>query len=439
MIKLSDGELRDYLPSTMKNDVDIICLSYALKKATERLFGYQKSAMTYNLIDNLPEQVLDVLAVEMRSIYYLDSMEIETKRKIIKNTLRWYAKAGTLGATKELASVMFGKGGISEWFEYGGRPFCFRPIISIEASQQEVNVFFKYLKVVKNTRSWLDSIIYSVIIDHRDLENIILRNILFKMQVPFWEALLLNSRKGYELVIGIKNNINFCIKEAMYVDKIYINIPSCFNVHEKICGAKALFMLGDFNFWRCKILNGTKRLDGTKLLNTRRRYDLILGVKNVIKFHIKQIMDTDKLYINISSCFNVPEKVCGVNVLFRLGDFNFLGICLYDLIPRTKNSIKFCIKESIDTACLNIGVKVYIEEKTGVAVAVKAAVNFLHGCHQITDGTGTVTKNRHIAVVKSETIENITITCRRNLHYLNGTKRLDGTRLVNAFYGKESI
>ena len=45
MIKLPDGELRDYLPVTMKNDVDMVCLSYALKKATERLIRYNRASM----------------------------------------------------------------------------------------------------------------------------------------------------------------------------------------------------------------------------------------------------------------------------------------------------------------------------------------------------------------------------------------------------------
>ena len=74
MIKLQEGELLDLLPSSLKNDTDMICLSYALKMAVRRLLVYERSAMTQNFVDSLPEKILDVLAVELRSPYYLDSM-----------------------------------------------------------------------------------------------------------------------------------------------------------------------------------------------------------------------------------------------------------------------------------------------------------------------------------------------------------------------------
>ena len=123
MIRLPDGELRDYLPPSMKNDVDMACLSYALKKATERVLTYQKQAMAYNFIDILPEQICDVLAVELRSLYYSDSMDIKTKRDIIKNTLRWHIKAGTPGAVNELVEIVFGEGKVVEWPYFNEPPY----------------------------------------------------------------------------------------------------------------------------------------------------------------------------------------------------------------------------------------------------------------------------------------------------------------------------
>lgn len=45
-------------------------------------------------------------------------------------------------------------------------------------------------------------------------------------------------------------------------------------------------------FWGCDILNGTRLLDGSVLIDARRRYNLVLGIKNSIKFYIKENMDT---------------------------------------------------------------------------------------------------------------------------------------------------
>lgn len=59
MIKFPDGELLDLLPSSLKNDTDMICLSYAMKKAVGRLLVYERAAMTQNFVDSLPEKILE--------------------------------------------------------------------------------------------------------------------------------------------------------------------------------------------------------------------------------------------------------------------------------------------------------------------------------------------------------------------------------------------
>ena len=128
MIKLSEGELLDLLPSQLKNDTDMICLSYALKRAVDRLLVYERQTMTDNFIDSLPESILDVLAVELRSPYYIDSMNIETKRSIIKNTLIWHTKAGTPSAVSEMITTIFGEGYLVEWVGWGAVSSPKRPV-----------------------------------------------------------------------------------------------------------------------------------------------------------------------------------------------------------------------------------------------------------------------------------------------------------------------
>lgn len=153
MIRLQDGELADFLPVQMKNSTDMVCLSHALRKAAGRLLGYEKSAMVYNFIDSLPEQVLDVLAVEIRSPYYLDSMDLDTKRGIVKNTFLWHAKAGTPSAVEELLGVTFGEGEVKEWFEYGGKPYWFKVGTAGILTKDNAVYFSEMLQRVKNTRS----------------------------------------------------------------------------------------------------------------------------------------------------------------------------------------------------------------------------------------------------------------------------------------------
>ena len=158
MIKLSDGELLDLLPSQLKNDTDMICLSYALKCAINELLIYEQYTMTQNFVDQLPEHILDVLAVELRSPYYSQDMDIDVKRNIIKDTLIWHTKAGTASAVSELIEVLFGEGKVVEWydFDYGDKtPGMFDIITNARMTEDIVDYFIQIIERVKNERSHL--------------------------------------------------------------------------------------------------------------------------------------------------------------------------------------------------------------------------------------------------------------------------------------------
>lgn len=158
MIKLPYGELRDFLPVTMKNDVDMVCLSYAIKKATERLFRYNHASMIYHLIDSAPESVLDLLAAELRSLYYSDTLPIEKKRKIVKNTLRWHAQAGTPGAVAEMVKIVFGEGEVVEWPDFDEPPYTpgtFDIVTNARLTPDILEYFTSIIDRVKNVRSHL--------------------------------------------------------------------------------------------------------------------------------------------------------------------------------------------------------------------------------------------------------------------------------------------
>lgn len=210
MIKLPDGELRDYLPPSMKNDADMACLSYALKKATERVLTYQKQAMVYNFIDILPEQICDVLAVELRSPYYSDLMTIEIKRGIIKNTLRWYAKAGTAGAVAEMVKVVFGEGTVVEWPEFDSPPYTpgtFDIVTSAQLTPEAASYLYGIIGHVKNTRSHLRRLLLERRTDQRIFAGI--------RQFPGYRPAAITGgyneqrETGHKLYTGIKQFLNY--------------------------------------------------------------------------------------------------------------------------------------------------------------------------------------------------------------------------------------
>lgn len=164
MTDLYNGELLDLLKdSSFADNVEVQCLSYALKKETQRMMDIADSTLTSAGIDMLPEKILDVLAVELRAAYYDEDFSLSVKREVIKNTLRWYMKAGTPEAVNEFITSVFGHGGIVEWFNYTEAPYTpgtFDVMADSDITEDAVDRFTKMIENIKNVRSHIRHIIF---------------------------------------------------------------------------------------------------------------------------------------------------------------------------------------------------------------------------------------------------------------------------------------
>ena len=158
MINFYDGEIKDILPSNLMEDPAAQAFSYALRKGTRLLNRYTQLCYVYCSIDTAPNDVVDLLAKELRTQYYSDALELDVKRGLVRNTLIWYMTAGTPAAVEELVGIVFGEGEVSEWFEYGGKPYWFK-IKTNAILTEDMNTFFSdMIRRVKNTRSHIEAI-----------------------------------------------------------------------------------------------------------------------------------------------------------------------------------------------------------------------------------------------------------------------------------------
>lgn len=159
MINFNESNILQLLPSILGNTPEVQAISYALSKQVNKLNNYFDKSLTWSAIENLDSKMLDILAIELRTHYYDESLDIETKKKLVKGTIERYKLAGTRAAVEELISLVFGNGQIEEWFEYGGKPHYFRiktvNPITIGAQAEE---FLRLLEVIKRKSSHLDSI-----------------------------------------------------------------------------------------------------------------------------------------------------------------------------------------------------------------------------------------------------------------------------------------
>lgn len=158
MINFYDGQLTDLLGPNFRADPKVQALSAALREGSRLLWDYSRFIYIYANIDGLPEKVLDLLALELRTQYYDDSLPIETKRDLVRGTLIWYTKAGTPEAVEELVAAAFGEGEVKEWFEYSGDPYFFKILTNALMTPDMMDIFSDLIRRVKNTRSHIEAI-----------------------------------------------------------------------------------------------------------------------------------------------------------------------------------------------------------------------------------------------------------------------------------------
>lgn len=169
MIDLYNGELLDMLPSSMSTEIEQQCISYALKRGVQLIVERANMTRTQSVIDELPEPILDVLATELHTPYYLENADINMKRSLIKRTILWNLRAGTPSAVAELIETVFGEGNVVEWFDYDEPPYTpgtFDIITNARMTEDIVEQFFTIIERVKNVRSHIRRILI-----HRTVNN----------------------------------------------------------------------------------------------------------------------------------------------------------------------------------------------------------------------------------------------------------------------------
>lgn len=367
------------LPPNLQTDGDN-ALGYAVDRQLKKLMDAAGNIAVWTDTRNTDAGYYDYMAASVRAPYYTSRYDEIIRLGILESTFQVYMFAGTRKGVEELVSRVFsGEAVFVPWYEYNGEPYHFRISVHSSPVKDTHNKFKEILRRVKSARSVLDVVEYII---------------SFIIHMP----------------------------EEMDVTKIHLHTQ--------------------LNFWGCDILNGTRLLDGSVLVDAKKRYNLVLGIKNGIKFNISENMDTDRVYINILSCFNVHENINGLKAVFKLGcsglwfPVNVPGG--YNMPLKVAMPVKANVVQDMDTVSLANGIiKVQAEEKTGVAAVSGAAVNFWQDGSK---GKALTAGTMHMVAARvSETLGDVIITYRRNLCYLDGSGPLDGSRLVNAFYKKESV
>ncbi len=157
---LQSVSLLDILPPNLLADKKINAAARALDDELQKITAATRNALLLPRLDELSEDVIDLLAWQWHVDFYEPiGMDVETKRKLIKNSIAWHRIKGTPAAVEQVVSAVFDTSHVQEWFEYGGKPYHFKVIT--EDVTTDPNVLARMRRAInaaKNTRSWLETI-----------------------------------------------------------------------------------------------------------------------------------------------------------------------------------------------------------------------------------------------------------------------------------------
>ena len=124
MINFSEADLLSVLPEHLEQ-VQTEALSAAVKEGLQKLQTYSRAASVYASIPELPDEVLNLLAVELRTQYYNPEARRDRREKMVEQTLAWYLRGGTGSVLTEYLGALYQGGRLEEWYHYGWESLFF--------------------------------------------------------------------------------------------------------------------------------------------------------------------------------------------------------------------------------------------------------------------------------------------------------------------------
>ena len=160
---LSAQNLMATLPQVLQNDPGLAALASSIADILEKRKEEIQRVAIYSRIDELPEDLLDILAYDFKVDWWGAEFSVEEKRKLLKGSWRVHRVLGTKAAVITAVDSIFPGAQIVEWFEYGGEPYHFRLLLDStyeSVTPEKHQRVLENISHYKNLRSVLDGVEY---------------------------------------------------------------------------------------------------------------------------------------------------------------------------------------------------------------------------------------------------------------------------------------
>ena len=161
---ITPENLLNTLPEILRSDDNINALASAIAQVLSARDDEIRGLSIYPRIDELPADLLDILAHDFKVDWYWYNYPVEIKRALIKSSFNVHRRLGTRGAIEDALRSLYQGIGVEEWFEYGGEPYYFRIVLDVNESSSDIShdEIVRAINIYKSLRSRLedDAIFY---------------------------------------------------------------------------------------------------------------------------------------------------------------------------------------------------------------------------------------------------------------------------------------
>lgn len=162
---ITKENLLSALPAVLANDESMAALAAAVAEVLTARVDEISRLSIYSRIDSLPEDLLDILAYDFKVDWWDTDYTLEEKRQTLKDSWNVHRRLGTKAAVVTAISAIYPNTQVSEWFEYGGKPYYFK--LTIDATDEDIGSerhrrVLERVNFYKNLRSHLDGVRYVI-------------------------------------------------------------------------------------------------------------------------------------------------------------------------------------------------------------------------------------------------------------------------------------
>lgn len=146
------------LPQVLRDDESMTALANSVAAVLEKRKDEIRTIAIYTRIDELPEDLMDILAKDFKVDWWDKDYSLETKREILKTSWHTHRILGTKAAVTTALRALYDQFEMKEWWEYGGEPGYFKVETQSFRFVDELDKFLASLSTVKRLSAHLEKI-----------------------------------------------------------------------------------------------------------------------------------------------------------------------------------------------------------------------------------------------------------------------------------------